>query len=102
MPTKNGPSQREALEKIWKSTGKKPKPLEDLPEVPPVMLPVYNKYLQLRRGKVVYDSLLTWVDIRNWKLVMDATVTTMEVQYMFLFDAAFVQTVNTERMKMQK
>ena len=82
MPSGSKISTRAHLEQVWKSTGKKPQQLKDLPEPPRELIYLWEWYCEMAVG----DSSLTFTEIRSWSELHGIALTINEVSLLRKLD----------------
>ena len=71
------------LVKVWRSTGKKPKPIADLPE-PPFLSYLYDLYCGLPIGEFSMVELKAWCDLTNTDLTKTEVEILSNLNYWYL------------------
>lgn len=100
----DGASLKDHLLLIHKTTGKKPKELDNLIELPPEFAKVWEDFINLSssRQSGFGISPLTYTEIKSYTELMGIELEPWEVNMIKLFDRVTVSEVNKQQEKKSK
>jgi hypothetical protein len=73
------------LIQVWKTLGRKPKELEDQPELPEELQYLWEWFLELRSG----EGMLTFTEIRSWSELTKQPLLAWEVDLLRALDRIY-------------
>ena len=96
---KDGSTLRKHLESIWRQTGRKPKELKNLIELPQSCYLVWKYFLDLNnaRGSNGFSvNPISYTDIMNYFFLMDVSPNPEEVDLIRQFDNKYMEVTSRE------
>jgi hypothetical protein len=97
---KDGASLRSHLESIARQTGKKPKQLAEIPEMPSELGYIWVWFLELdagRGGNGFGLNPLSYTEIQAWAYLKRVVLAAWEVEVIKLIDSARIRVSNEKR-----
>lgn len=100
----DGLSTREHLASVEKITGRKPKELEDLIELPSEYIKVWEDFINLSssRPSGFGISPISYTEIMNYSILMGVELEPWEVQVIKVFDRVTIEEINKQNKKAKK